>query len=310
MKSRASFSDFAPEWLALAAIAAADAAWARLIGFHLLVTARDLMVVGGAGALAVLARLLKQKRAALMTEYFCLSLAGTIVFCVMSYLAMASTDGRLWDARFLAADRALGFDWLTLYRWIAAHSGLANVLQLFYASVIAQGLIACVWLGARGQVGDMRGLFRLIFLGSLITCIGAVFFPALGPYKLFAIAGRGAFLADMQHLLSGRDLTFALSQMTGVVSFPSFHTVLALAYGWSFRRAGAFGAAMVAINVAMLFAIPFFGGHYLVDVLAGAGVFAAALLIVKTLERISAGCASPESAAACAGAYSGALPSR
>ena len=282
MKTR---SAFLPEWLALAAIAVIDTVWAQAIGFHLLMGRQDVLVITGAGALMFIAWALNQRRIALISEYFCLSVTGTLVFGVMSYLAMASTNGQLWDGRFLAADRALGFDWLTLYRWIAAHSGLANVLQLLYASVIVQGLIACLWLGVRGQVADMRNLFRLISLSSLFTCIAAVFFPALGPYKVFAIAGRGAFLTDMQHLLSGRDLTFALSQLTGVISFPSFHTVMALAYAWSFRRAGAFGKAMVVLNIAMLFSIPFFGGHYLVDMFAGAATWLVALLMVTLLQR-------------------------
>ena len=61
----------------------------------------------------------------------------------------------------------------------------------------------------------------------------------------------------------------ALSSLTGVVSFPSFHTTMALAYAYGFRRAGAIGWIVGALNFVMLFSIPFFGGHYLVDMIAG-----------------------------------------
>jgi membrane-associated phospholipid phosphatase len=111
-------------------------------------------------------------------------------------------------------------------------------------------------------------------------------FPSLGPFKLFAIQERGFFLADMEHLLTHRDLTFALSKLTGVINFPSFHAVLALTYGYGFYRAGAFGRAMTVLNILMLVSIPFMGGHYLVDVLAGTGVFAVSLAAVIAISRL------------------------
>jgi membrane-associated phospholipid phosphatase len=60
--------------------------------------------------------------------------------------------------------------------------------------------------------------------------------------------------------------------MTGVICFPSFHTTMALASIYAFRRTGIIGICVAGINSAMLFAIPFVGGHYLVDMIAGAGV--------------------------------------
>lgn len=296
-------SNFIPEWIGLAAIALLDVIWAQAIDFHLIVGPYDVLLVGVPLAFVIGAQRFRAERTAFALEYFCLSLGGTAVFGVLSYLAMASAYGPLLDGPFLAADRALGFDWLALYHWTMARPGLANVLQLLYASILVQALLACIILGMRGQQQQMKDLFRIIFVASFLTCIGAMLFPALGPYKIFHIQGRGAFLIDMEHLLTHQNLTFTLSELTGVVSFPSFHVVVALAYAWALRRAGPVGYTMVVLNMGMLFSIPVFGGHYLVDAIAGAATMLLSLAIVKALpvlrRRLAEAAESPaESASA------------
>jgi hypothetical protein len=273
--------NFPVEWAGLATVALVDAVWARVINFHLMIGIRDFLLMAIVLILMALAHKLRAERAGLVMEYFCLSLFTTAAYGVFSYLAMASAYGPLLDGPFLAADRALGFDWLALYHWVMARPMVATLLQLLYVSMLAQGLIAGIALGLRGDRHDMRALFRIIFIASFICCIGAMLMPALGPYKIFQIQGRGAFLTDMQHLLSHQNLTFKLSELTGVVSFPSFHAVVALAYAWGLRRAGLIGKIMVGINVGMFLSIPTFGGHYLVDVLAGSAVMLLSLALTK-----------------------------
>jgi hypothetical protein len=58
--------------------------------------------------------------------------------------------------------------------------------------------------------------------------------------------------------------------MQGIVAMPSYHTVLAVLFTYAFRGTGLLGYGIAVLNVAMLFSIPPVGGHYLVDVLAGA----------------------------------------
>jgi membrane-associated phospholipid phosphatase len=127
-------------------------------------------------------------------------------------------------------------------------------------------------------------MFWLVAVAGVFTCSGAALFPAFGPFKTFGIDSE--FLPVMEQLRSG-NLHFALSKLTGVVSFPSFHTTMALLYIYGFRRAGAIGWMMAALNVAMMPAIPFFGGHYLVDMLAGGAVALASLGIVRVWPALS-----------------------
>jgi membrane-associated phospholipid phosphatase len=116
----------------------------------------------------------------------------------------------------------------------------------------------------------------------------------------------------MQQLVSGQDLNFALSKMTGVVSFPSFHTAMALAYVWAFRKTGAIGWVIAALNLVMVAAVPWYGGHYLVDMIAGAATLLLSVALVSNYGKLKASAANawPGYAAASAGAYSGDGPSR
>jgi hypothetical protein len=304
-------ADFAPEWLALLAIAALDVVWARAIGFHLSIGWGDGKMIGAALVAMLLLRVWSVKAGGMIAEYFSLTACATMVFGVLSYLSLASSRAPV-DAPLLAADRALGFDWLAGYHFLLAHPWVAKPLAVIYDSIPYQALYFGVLFALMGRKDELRRMFWLVLVTGLFTSAGAVLFPAFGPLKSLGVAPHGSFLPEMEHLKSGQNLNFALAHMTGVVSFPSFHTAMALAYVWGFRKTGAIGWGIAALNLAMLAAIPWYGGHYLVDMIAGAATMLLALAVVNGFEKLraSAANASPESAAVSAGAYSGGARSR
>jgi membrane-associated phospholipid phosphatase len=271
--------DFAPEWLALVALAILDLAWARAINFHLSVGWGDGKLVG-LGLLVMLLLRVFWRRGGMMAEYFSLTGAATVTFGVLSYLCLASS-GPLADASLESADRALHFDWMTGYRFLLAHPLPAAVLQFAYNSMVYQALYFCVLFSLLDRKEHLREMFWLVLITGLLTSAGVMLFPALGPYNSFHAGPPDSFVPVMKHLKSGKDLNFALSHMTGVVSFPSFHTAMALAYLWGFRRTGLIGWAIAALNLAMLLAIPYFGGHYLVDMIGGAAVMLVSLGLTR-----------------------------
>ncbi len=273
-------SEFVPEWCAVTALVLLDVLWAARIPVTFTITRDDFLVLGlGLGACWGL-RAMRLRKGGLMAEYFALTLTATTAICVLSYLCLASS-GPLVDARLMAMDRALGFDWLAGYQFLSAHPGLKSVLGFAYGSLVYQGLYFCVLLALMDRKQRMRDMFWLFGLCALFACLGTLLFPALGPSKFFNIETHNGFVPVMEHILSGRDLTFALSGMTGVVSFPSFHTAMALAYVWAFRGTGPAGWAMAGVNLVMLLAVPFFGGHYLMDMIAGAATMLLSLAMVK-----------------------------
>lgn len=277
-------SDFAVEWLGVAVIAIGAVIWAWSIDFRLAMQWRDFLLPAGVVLAVLLAHVVGSKRAGLVTEYFLLTGIATGVFAVASYLSM-TVDRPLADGVLMAADRAIGFDWLTPWRWLVHHALAAKVLQIAYDSLVYQGLYFGVLFGVMDKRRELREMFWLVVIAGLLTCAGAALFPALGPFKTFGI--KSEFLPVMAQLRGG-NLHFALANLTGVVSFPSFHTTMALLYIYGFWRAGPIGWMVAVLNIVMMPAIPFFGGHYLVDMLAGGAVALVSVAIVKSWPAIAA----------------------
>ena len=77
--------------------------------------------------------------------------------------------------------------------------------------------------------------------------------------------------------------------MEGIVTMPSYHTVLAVLLTYAFRRTGLVGYGIATLNFVMLLSIPPIGGHYLVDVLAGGALALGAIAVQR-----AAGASEPE----------------
>lgn len=274
---------FAPEWAAVAALLLIDGVWALLAGFSFALSWPSLALVILPIALALGLRIWDtSERGALIAEYFALTTLATIAFGVLSYLCCA-TNFPLADDALQNLDRALGFDWLYWFNTLQTYPLIHGVLKFAYGSLVYQALYFAVLFGLMGKKRALREMFWIVFVAGVLTAAESIMLPALGTFKTFGMEELGPYLPVMEHLRSQSDLHFALNDMTGVVSFPSFHTAMALVYCYGFRRTGPIGYAIVAINILMLLAIPFFGGHYLVDMIGGAFVAAAAIAITRAV---------------------------
>jgi membrane-associated phospholipid phosphatase len=281
--SRIASTEFPLEWSVVAALMLIDAAWAARIGFSLTVEWLDCVVPLLAVAAIITCRaIVPQERGALIAEYFILSIAATVAFAVLSYLCCTAAY-HLVDDELLRLDRALGFDWQLWFRWLQGHQAVLSVLKATYDSLPYQGLYFAVLFGLLLRRIELREMFWTVFIAGLFTSAGSVLLPALGTFEMFEQTSLGDYLPDMKQLRAGSDLHFALGRLKGVVNFPSFHTTMAVVYAYAFRRTGLFGYIVIAINVTMLLSIPFIGGHYLVDMIGGAGVAVASILLARRL---------------------------
>lgn len=294
-------SDFVPEWAAIGLLALLVGLWASHIQMRLTHGQNILLPVALLFGTTLLLRAISFRRGGLIVEYFALSIAVSTSICALSYLSLASSQSLL-DERLMAMDRALGFDWLAGYNFVQSHPALSTVLGFAYDSLIYQGLYFGLLLGLMNDRARLKQMFWLVLVSGSLACLGAFLLPALGPSKLFNIQTDTGFVPVMEQLLSGRDMSYSLSGMTGVISFPSFHTSMALAYIWAFRKTGAIGWAATGLNLVMLCAVPWFGGHYLVDMIAGAANMLVSLAAVKTAplvwEKFLEAIAAPKTATA------------
>ena len=84
---------------------------------------------------------------------------------------------------------------------------------------------------------------------------------------------------------SGDVRTIGVTMLCGVVNFPSFHACLALMTAHACRDSRLAVPARIWNALVIVSAIPM-GGHYIVDLMAGAGVFAALALIAARCQRL------------------------
>lgn len=204
---------------------------------------------------------------------------------ILSYILTGLSPFPLHDAGLNRLDVALGFDWVAYNTGVAAHPGLSALLSMAYASALPQ-LAGLVILCAHRR--DRRGARELFHgfagAGLLVIVIGALFPAAGAAFSYHWMAATSEPVHQYLALRSGRLQVFDLAKIQGLVWFPSFHAGLACLYVWVARRTRRLIVPAFLLNSLMLAACLADGGHYLVDLIAGAGIMAVVLWASRRLE--------------------------
>ncbi|MGH7112966.1 MAG: phosphatase PAP2 family protein [Stellaceae bacterium] len=191
---------------------------------------------------------------------------------VLTYIA-AARGGPTHDAALAAIDSALGFDWAAWYNFLAPHVALRFILWLGYLSLMPQILVPVIWFSLR----DLDYFNYELLLNNIVCLLIAtalfLLFPALGPLQAGGQPGLPVLLA----LRGGGALSFEMTHLQGLISFPSYHMVLAVLLVWAHRRSPLL-IPIALVNLVMVVSIPTFGPHYLIDIVAGAMVATSAIL--------------------------------
>jgi hypothetical protein len=217
---------------------------------------------------------------AIATEVVALWLAFASSGNILSYLS-ATVALPLQDELLATADKALGFQWLVLFQWTWQYLVVGRLLSSCYHSLMPEMIVLGVWLSWGRREQRIREFFWVVYLASLLTGILAMTLPAAGAFFHYGLPDRADWLHDLDTLRGGTNLHFVLPDMVGIDTFPSFHTVLALLVIYVARGASVIGRLFVAWNVLMLFSIPPFGGHYLVDMIGGGVVLGICIGLVR-----------------------------
>lgn len=227
----------------------------------------------------------RSRRLSDMTYFAALWVGFSMASGVCTYIA-AHAGLALCDARFDRLDRALGFAWIDWYRFTLRHKAFDQFLCIAYFSLIWQILFCIVYLSRAERLGRLRELLLLAIATVVATSFASALWPAEGTFAYLNVdLERAVHLPHYRLLHGGGDLAFAVATMKGIVTFPSYHTVMALLLIYAFRGYGWLFLCMLALNLAMLLATPSYGGHYLVDMLAGAVIAALAIVLMRAAQR-------------------------
>lgn len=189
-------------------------------------------------------------------------------FTPLTYLA-AAAGYPLVDHTLASLDATLfGFDWYGEANWVAHHPMLDWLLRRAYFSIYYQGALVFL-IGSVSRPGDRNGEIIWQFCISLVlTCAVFVFTPALGH-----VAHIGTeWMKTLMMIRNGEWTAFDCSHVEGIISFPSFHTTLAILLVYAVRHHRWALAILLPLNMLLVVATLSVGGHYLVDVVAGGAV--------------------------------------
>lgn len=199
---------------------------------------------------------------------------------LMSYLA-AALQAPLVDAVLARADQHLGFDWLGCFHWIERHHQVARLLLMAYLSVKYQMLFLLFFTALAAPAGRLAEFIDLLVVSCLTAILISALFPARGAFYYYGESHTAAtaWVSDFDRLRSGALTQINLNAMQGLVTMPSYHTCLAILFTYA-MRGSRLCWPVALLNLLMIASTPYWGGHYLVDTLAGGGL--AALLIMRT----------------------------
>jgi len=176
-------------------------------------------------------------------------------------------------------DRAMGLDWLGYAEWVARYPTIIALFQLAYKGLtLVTLLVFAVLLFAVGaaRAGEFA---RLVFWTGLATVIIGTAFPAKAAMDRFASAelrlvfGPDAGVYPLPYLAALRShaaYVLDLNEMPGLVAMPSFHTICGLLIVYACRGHRYLWPTAVTYSIVMIASTPIMGGHYFVDLIAGA----------------------------------------
>lgn len=225
----------------------------------------------------------------------CFALFASL-FVVFSYIAATSTRP-LYDAEIFSIDRALGFDWISYISWINQHPMANDILKFAYHSSFQ---IPCLFffLALTQKYTHLYSVMMCLIFSVIIVIGISAIFPTLQPFtylyinikdypNVYMLPGYG-HIEDLYNMRECcKEKTIILSNIKGVIGFPSFHTCISIILTWGFWSIFWLRVPFLLLNTLMLAAIPVSGGHYLTDMIAGAFIAISVIILVKKIVKIT-----------------------
>lgn len=285
-------------WALAAAIALIDAVGLALSGMRLDPFALSKCLAIGSAPLAI-AWFYTVKRPDIVIASLLESAAFLVLFtnalATASYLG-TSLAWPLRDEYFDALDKAMGFDFLAHLAYVADNLGFAALLDYTYMSSMLQVVFSVLALAMTRSFERLHAYLVLFALTAGATILIATLLPTIGAYAFYNVpdALLPAFRDprsgwdQVPHILALRNGSMReipLADLHGLVSFPSFHTALAIITVWANLRTRYVNVAILLLNLPLIIATPTLGSHYLCDILGGSLVAFTALAFVSGFER-------------------------
>ena len=197
----------------------------------------------------------------------------------------------LQDHALLAIDRAMGMDPEAIARCVNDHDWLAELLLRGYGLIKVMLLAVPVALTLTLRFVRLQVFVFAFSIALIITVAISTFVPAVGTYyglniapSQFASLDTSLYKAQLRDILAlraGSLRHLEMFELTGIVSFPSFHAASAVLYMWALWPVRFVGGIAAALNLLMIAAAPVIGAHYMIDVFGGVALASISIYLGK-----------------------------
>ncbi len=210
------------------------------------------------------------------------------VLRLYNHLTMANSVP-MADNWLASLDQAIGFDWLGYILWADSRPLVHEAMDWTYGNLEFYVIALFVVLAMRKQARQRCAELIRLFLATAVFCMTAgAFFPAVAAMNYYAPAEdlfqrfshkTGAYhLEAMEALRTNPSHVLDITELPGLVTFPSFHTAMGIVAIYCARGHRPLFVIMLALNGIMIASTPVFGSHYAIDVIAGTAVAGLAIL--------------------------------
>jgi membrane-associated phospholipid phosphatase len=204
----------------------------------------------------------------------------------LTYIA-ASIDLPMQDSNLAFVDRLLGLDWKGYYDFVCGHPSLVTYVYLGYAMIVWPTFGVPIILGLTGNYRRLQRFTLACMLTVAATACISSLVPAVGTYHeygvspdtpLFKASGYLVQLHELPLVRGGSLHVLNFETLGGIITFPSFHAAAAVLAMWALWGVWWMRPLAAIAFIGMLLATPLAGGHYFIDVFAGAGLAVIAIV--------------------------------
>jgi membrane-associated phospholipid phosphatase len=267
-------------WLLIAIGACVDIALARYWGLDIIIAqkAQFALIIGVCAAVALFNAYIKRNDTLfLFGNIVPQAMSAGAVLGIWNYLT-ARFNLPLIDDQLIAIDHALGFDWQRYIAWVDTQPQLGWLFTVSYQLFAILPIVVTCLLFMHNQPARAQRMIFIFYTTGLLTILLAGLFPAMAGYvhynidlhhfqQLHPAAARSHEAAMLA--LRNHSMTTIPYPGEGLVTFPSFHAVMAVLLIYASLKLPVTRWLIIPLCLAMLAATPVDGGHYLTDVLAG-----------------------------------------
>jgi len=226
------------------------------------------------------------------TEVFAQLLLAMTLGAALSY-PLAVTGFPYRDALLNSVDVWMGLDWRAYLKFINDRPLLAVITDLAYNSMLAQLLLLMILFVPTRRFVRLQQFVLANALGLCVALAIFIFVPAGGTYSFLRIAPHEYAnlppvmtieqLASLDALRSGKRVL--IDDLTGLITFPSFHSAWAIFYMWVFYPIKWLRVGAIQLNLLVLYSTPVQGSHYFIDLVGGAILAAFSIYVAIRLTR-------------------------